>query len=202
MAGIKKKLGFRGVLILWAAIQSHLGFAGVFNLPHFVAPGQFGLAVEPELIMTNGASLGVNVRYIQGISDLSNFTGIIGSGGDNRRFRLGGAVTFDFFPDTGDQPGIGLAVQGLFVQLANVGSFEMTGIPYVHKTFKTEEYHLEPYFSVPTGLSLSSGTYQTIVNLVFGTLFHHSAHISSVVEFGVNVNNSYTYLSGGVIYFH
>jgi hypothetical protein len=184
------------------SLLPRLSYAGVFNLPHFVAPQKFAIGVEPELIMTDGASLGVNLRYTQGLSELNNFTGIIGSGGNNRQFRMGGAFTFDFFPDIENQPGIGLALQGLYVRLPNAGSVEVSGIPYIHKTFRNEQYHAEPYFAVPTGLALSQGVYQTIVSLVFGSLFHHSEHVSSGVEFGVSLNNAYTYISGGVIYYH
>jgi hypothetical protein len=196
--GLRVAIGV-GIFGLFLANSSQ---AGVFNLPHFVAPGEFGVGVEPELTMSSGAGLGVNLRYIQGLSDLSNFTGILGTGGGDRQFRLGGAFTFDFFPDTEGQPGIGLALQGLFVRLPNTGSVELTGVPYIHKSLKSQDALLEPYFAVPLGITLSQGTYKTIINLSFGSFFHHSAHFSSIAELGVSLNNSYTYLSGGIVYYH
>src|SRR4051812_44461440 len=85
-----------GMILLRGLPQSH---AGVFNLPHFVTSGQFAIGVEPELLMTGTASLGVDLKYTHGVSELSNLTGIIGTGGGSRQFRFGGAYTFDFFPD-------------------------------------------------------------------------------------------------------
>lgn len=193
---VAKAIGLFGFLL---SLNSQ---AGVFNLPHFVPSGDFGIGLEPELTMSSGAGLGVNLRYIQGLSDLSNFTGILGTGGGDRQFRLGGAFTFDFFPDTEGQPGIGLAIQGLFVRLPQTGSVELTGIPYIHKSFISQDSNVEPYFAVPIGISLAQGTYKTITNLVFGSFFHHSAHFSTIAEFGVSLNNSYTYLSGGIVYYH
>jgi hypothetical protein len=193
-------LGWIGVL--GAGFWTQSGHAGVFNLPHFLAPGEFALGVEPELIMKSGASLGVNLRYAQGLTELNNFTGIIGTGGGNRQFRVGGAFTFDFFPDIEKQPGIGVALQGLYVRSPTAGTMEITGIPYIHKNFKTPQLEFEPFFSIPTGLALSDGRYETIINLAFGSLFKHNEHFRSVIEFGVPMNNSYTYLSGGFIYYH
>ncbi len=192
-----------GVLwLLLIGMGGNEAVAGVFNIPHFVNPKEFALGVEPELMMTGGAAMGVNLRYIQGVSDLSNFTGIIGTGGGSRLFRFGGNFTFDIFPDVEKQPGIGLAFQGLFVKLPDTGSFETMVIPYVHKSLQTEQGLIEPFLAIPIGLSLSSGTYKTISTFVLGSLFQHSEHIRSVLELGVSINNTYTYFSGGVIYYH
>src|SRR5579885_2845546 len=144
------------VIALLTALPS-LAEAGVFNTPQFVQPGEFALGFEPELTFTNGGGLAGNVRYTQGLSDLNNLNVIIGTGGGPRRFRVGGNVTFDFFPDIDKQPGIGLAVQGLYYRLhindVDSGQFELTGIPYIHKAFLSNGYEIQPYFALPFGMS-------------------------------------------------
>jgi hypothetical protein len=178
-------------------------WAGVFNLPHFLNPGEFAIGLEPELVTTHGPDIGVNFRYAQGLNDLSNITGIIGSGGGDRGFRVGGALTQDFFPDVEGQPGVGIAFQGLYVKLPNAGSVEVSAIPYLHKALKASNYNIEPFISVPVGLSLSEGRYNVQVNGVLGTFFEHSVHVRTIVEVGIALNNnSYTYISGGVVYYH
>ncbi len=193
------------LLLNTLGVSSKVYATGVFNIPHFINPGEFSIGVEPELDFTGGAAVGANFRYSQGINDLSNLTGIIGTGGGVRGFRVGAAYTFDFFPDIEKQPGIGIALQPLFVQLPNAGSLEITAIPYIHKSVKMTQgdiQNIEPFMSIPLGLSLSGGAYQSLVSVVVGSLFQHSEHIRSVVEFGVNLNNAYTYFSGGVVYYH
>jgi hypothetical protein len=157
--------------------------------------------VEPEILFSGGANVGANLRYTQGISDGSNLMGLIGTGTGSRGFRAGGAMTFDVFPDTERQPGLGLALQGIFVQLPAAGSFEATVIPYIHKSFSGST-PVEPFVAVPVGLSLSQGTYQSISTLAFGVLFEHNQHFRSVLELGIGMSNTSTYFSGGIVYYH
>ena len=110
------------VFLIWIAE----GQAGVFNLPHFVTPGEFAIGVEPEFIMTGRAAVGVNMKYTHGLSEMSNLTGILGDGGGDRQFRVGANFTFDIFPDMGNQPGIGVAFQGLYLSFQNAGALETT----------------------------------------------------------------------------
>ena len=152
--------------------------------------------------MTNKAALEVNLRYTHGLTELNNVTAIVGTGSDSRRFRVGGNYTFDIFPDIEKQPGIGIALQALFVRLNTAGSVEFTGIPYIHKALITDQGIVEPFLAIPVGLTLSSGQYQPITTIVVGSMFEHSVHLRSVVEFGLNVNNAQTYLSGGLAYYH
>ena len=194
---------FRVACVLSLLGNFSLCHAGVFNLPHLVTPGEFAAGVEPELNVTGVASLGLNLRYTHGLTELNNVVGIVGIGGGTRGLRFGGAVTFDFFPDVGDQPGIGLAIQGLFVQLPTVGSVEVTATPYVHKTFKIEQGNqAEPFFAVPIGLSLAQGMYTTLVSVSVGGIFQHTDHLRSVFEVGIGLNNTNTYISGGLTYYH
>lgn len=193
-------LGLCSLVLSLSLSQAH---AGVFNLPHFVTPGEFAIGVEPEFILSSGAGTGINTRYTHGISDMNNLSAILGTGSGPRQFRIGGAFTFDFFPDLAHQPGLGLALQGLFVQYAAASGVETTAIPYIHKLFRTEVgFNIEPFLAIPIGLSLSQGMYQTISSAVVGCLFEHSEHFRTSMELGINLSNTNTYISAGVIYYH
>jgi hypothetical protein len=181
--------------------------AGVFNIPHFVTPGEFAVGIEPELTLSSdvgsGAGLGVNAKFTAGVSELSNLTGIIGTGGGPRKFRVGGNYTFDFFPDIAGQPGIGIALQGLYYRVPDRGQLELTGIPYVHKTFVTgEKNEFEPFVAVPVGAAFSQGEYHAISSVVVGGIFKNTENFRYIMEFGIAVNRADTYLSGGIVYYH
>ena len=177
--------------------------AGVFSLPHLVNPGQFAIGFEPGFVMTGGAAMDINLKYTHGISESNNLTGIVGTGGGARQFRIGGSFSFDLFPDLVNQPGFGIAIQSLFVQLAGMtGSLETTAIPYVHKSFNTIYGVVEPFLAVPMGLVLFDGFYRNLSTVVVGSLFEYNEHIRSVFEFGVTLNHTQTYLSGGIVYYH
>jgi hypothetical protein len=192
-----------GKVMMIGALEAHAGF---FNTGHFVAPGNFAIGFEPELTFTNGAGLAANLRYTHGLTELNNLNFIIGTGGGPRRFRVGGNFTFDFFPDIDDQPGIGLAAQGIYYRVGTgdmtAGIFEVTGVPYIHKAFKTGGNEVEPFLAIPIGLGFSGGNYETVSQVVFGSMFQNTEHIRYSVEFGFNINHSESYMSGGVTYYH
>ncbi len=179
----------------------HTSFAGVFNIPKFTPAKEYAVGVEPEFNFGATSGLGINLRGTLGLSDMNNLHIVLGVGNGPRQFRVGGAFTFDFFPDVDNQPGIGLAIQGMFIQLPTTGSFEITGIPYIHKAFKTDAGIFDPYIALPAGISLYAGQYQPAVTLSFGSMYQVNSHISTVIELGIGLSTVPTYLSGGVLYY-
>lgn len=180
-----------------------LAQAGVFDIPHFLEPGNFSLGLEPDLIMTPSAGVGLNFKYKQGVTQWMNVEGIVGTGGGPKHFRIGGNASFDFIPDVDKQPGIGIAAQALYVSLPTTGSMELTGIPYIHKSFPNGAgTAVDPFFSLPIGFQFSGGQYQTMVTAVVGTIFKKSENLSFSAEFGIDVDHANTYISGGLIYTH
>jgi hypothetical protein len=175
---------------------------GVFSLPHFVFPDHFALGLEPELILTNGAGVGMNFKFTHGISDLLNATGIIGTGSGPYRFRAGTNIAFDLFPDAPGQPGIGIAIEGLYFRLKDSGRFDLTTIPYLHKGFVSSGGEFEPYLALPFGIGLKSGDDVALSTFTLGSIFKTNEQLRYVLEVGVAINNTESYVSGGVIYYH
>lgn len=194
-----KPLGFLLLLpLLISSVQ-----AGVFNIPRFVEPGKNAVGLEPEVTLTNGGGAAANIRYTQGVTDLNNFHAILGMGTGQRKFRIGGAVTFDFFPDVDDQPGIGIATQAIYYRYkGDFGQLELAAVPYAHKVFYNGEGNqIEPFLAVPVGPAFNSGKYQWQTQVVLGALFHKdNSALHFVGEVGVNVNKTESYVSGGILY--
>lgn len=176
--------------------------AGVFGLYHFVTQGNFSLGAEAELTLTHGAGVAGNFKYTHGLSELTNLTGIIGTGGGPRGFRAGGALTFDFFPDLEKQPGIGISVQGLYYRLTDFGQVEITAIPYIHKSFVSAGHEIEPFFAIPLGMAFANGQYNTLSTIVIGSMFKGSTSVRFTLELGVAISNTETYASGGIVYYY
>ena len=185
-------------LALGLASQAH---AGVASTAHFVEPGYAALGLEPEVTLTDGAGMGLNARFTYGMNDLSNLTLIGGSGGGPRRFRLGANASFDLFPDMEGQPGVGIAAQTLFLRTPEGGRLDAQAMPYIHKSFSTPGGEVEPFLTVPFGLSFLTNTYRPVTSLVIGSLFKRGESIRYVTEVGININNSNTYVSGGIVYY-
>lgn len=191
------------LLMGFLAESSSFAYGGSFDLVHFISPGDFAIGLEPELGLSNGASVGANLKYTQGLNELSNVSAILGTSSGRRKFQLGGNMTFDIFPDLESQPGIGIAASTIYYQLPDAGQVELTAIPYIHKTFRVGGGgEVEPFLSVPFGLAFSEGRYSSVSNMSVGSLFKSGENLRFVMELGVAINNSESYFSGGIVYYH
>jgi hypothetical protein len=176
--------------------------ADIFNTAHFVEPGKMAVGAEPVITTSNGAGVGVNLDYIQGIDELMDAVAIIGTGTGPRRFRVGGGLSWDVFPDVDKQPGIGVLSTAVYYRLPTNGELDLTGAPYIHKAFVLQDKsEIEPYVAVPLGLGFQSATYKWIGQFVIGTMYKNSEKFRYSGEFGINMNNSETYISAGVTYY-
>ncbi|MBL7716475.1 MAG: hypothetical protein JNL01_13500 [Bdellovibrionales bacterium] len=208
-----KAISVVGALALsWVTLpQTAVAGVGVSNTVHYTQPTKMSIGLEPVITFNKGAGLSGNLRFNYGLSDLSNLNLLIGSGGGSKNFRFGGNLTFDFFPDIQGQPGIGMAVQGIYYRTpaptqadasATIGLLDLVGIPYIHKTFKMSgSDEIEPFFAVPLGLQLSDGRYTGQGSLVFGTLFTNHPKFRYSMELGIGVSsNTQSYFSAALIY--
>jgi hypothetical protein len=202
----KKKLYFSLIFIhLSILLFNEPSWAGVFFLPHYIPTEQRALGVEPEWLLSRGAGLGVNLRYGQGVSEILNLSGLIGTGSEPQAFRVGGAATLDLYPDDDRQPGLGIAFQGIFSQGSLGSTWSLSAIPYLHKTLTNKgAIPMEPFFALPLGKQVlhPSEPPQFIASFTVGSFFHYGEHWSSVVELGIGITHVMTYFSGGLIYYY
>lgn len=195
-----------GLALVVAASVAVVGprgaWAGVFDLPRFVLPGNFAIGFEAEVPIQDGAGIGANFRYRHGLNDLLNVYGVLGTGTGPRQFRAGGGAVFDFFPDFEGQPGIGVAAQGVYYRLrGDIGFLELTVAPYIHKSFATGGgWEVEPYFAFPFGLGFMSDEWSGVGTAALGGIFRNDTRLNYVFEIGIAVNNTPTYFSGGISY--
>ena len=200
---MKKSMVLKRVLVGVAFLFTGMAHAtGTFNTVHFIEPGKMSFGLEPEITMTDGAGVAGNFKYTQGINELMNGAAIIGVGSGPRRFRIGGDLSFDFFPDVDKQPGIGLLTRVLYYRFPVSGELQMLGAPYIHKAFALENKNeVEPYVLIPIGAGFDNGTYRWIGNFVVGSMFKNMDQFRYSFELGINMNNSETYISGGITYY-
>jgi len=182
---------------------SSLAQAGVFDIPRFVEPQSFSMGLEPELTLTEGAGAAGNLKLTYGLSSFINIGTTIGNGGGQRRFRAGGYAVFDFFPDVENQPGIGVAAQAYYYRLrTNHHRGEYSLVPYVHKSFLTsEQKQVDPFIAIPFGLVDSFKSSGFFSQLAIGSFFKQNEWLNIILEFDINIENSYTSFSSGVVFY-
>ncbi len=184
-----------------AATAAPAAQAGTFNTVRFNQPGEWSVGLEPVVTFNGGAGVAAQGRFTIGVTELNNVNVILGMGFGPRLFRFGGNFTFDFFPDVEGQPGIGVAAQGVLNQLPSVWGVDMVAIPYIHKTFVAGKTEIEPFLAIPVGLALYfDGTYRPITSVTLGGIFKATAKLRYIIEFGIGILASDTYLSGGIVF--
>ena len=143
--------------------------------------------------------------YSRGFSELLKAGAVIGTGTGTRGLRFGGRFTLDVFPDLAGQPGLGLGGQVLYSNYQNGTRIEATVIPFLHKAFQMRDsgYEFSPYVAFPIGVASGPGDESnSLLQFSVGSLFRKVDWISFIVEIGISVHNSETYLSGGVVLYH
>jgi len=191
-----------GVLALLLTPKS---WAGVFFLPHYITENQRALGIQPQWLLSQGATLGVELRYGQGVSELVNLGALIGTESGQSPFKVGGSATFDFYPNTAEQPGLGLAIQGIFTKTKTEGMWSLSAAPYFHKTLAIPGMiPVEPFIALPLEQRIfnSKSTSPFQMSFIVGTFFHYGEHWSSVLELGIGITQVMAIFSGGLIYYY
>lgn len=176
--------------------------ASVFQIPHYLEPGEFLIGVESTVHLVTGSGVSGQVRGGFGLTDSLGAHVLVGHGNGPTEFRAGGGVTWDMVPDIDSQPGIGLSTIFVYAQrrAPSPQRFDALLIPYLHKSFGSGTDSVDPFISVPFGLSYdSTGTvFQSFVS--FGGAFPISSGWSLIVEMAVAIVESESYVSGGLTY--
>ena len=202
--------------VLFLLLTAFEAKATVFTTVQFLEPGRSSLGFEPEFVLSSGAGFGGNLRYTTGLNDLSNLSFLIGTGSGPRQFRVGAVYTADFFPDTEEQPGIGIGLQGTWGRVtaqsvgggvcttgcssATVSRLDIQLLPYLHNRFQNSGGDVEPFFSFPFGVSVRDGTVRASSAVAVGAFFYTSPRFQYSMEVNVGVNNAESTLSGGIVY--
>ncbi len=206
------------IALTLASLSARPAHAGVFNTSRFVEPDSFAVGLEPEMDFSDPVGMSGNLKVTQGTSEMTNVSIFGGTGSGSRQFRAGLGMSFDPFPDSENQPGIGIAAQAVYYRtydrLAAVGGlagpmssssrgqFDLIATPFLHKTFVRKGSEISPFLALPIGLTFDRGESKRVTTLSFGALFGKpSSKLRFVTEFGIAVSNSKSYFGGGIAYY-
>lgn len=198
-------------LWVWLAVTSALGAtplplarAGVFDLPAFIEPGHVSLGLEPEVALNHGVGLSGNLKPKLGINDLMNAELTLGTGVGERRFRAGGTLDLEWFPDVGRQPGVATPLSIQFINLKTGSDIQFFATPLIYKTFPGQgPVSYTPYLGLPLGWAANDGILRGFTQVALGTMIQTTSvdRLKFNVEVGFNIHKSYSYISGGLVFY-
>lgn len=189
---------------LIAATVTVKAHAGIFDLPSFIESGEWSIGLEPEISISNGTGAALNLKPRYGVNDLLDIQGIIGTGAGARRFRIGFIADFEWFPDYESQPGIATPFFIEYYRVDDDGQLIWGVKPLIYKTFEGQSAEYTPFIAVPLGWGLRRSEVTGFVQVAMGSVFKlpDVEHWRFTLEAGFNVSGAYSYLSGGVTYYH
>ncbi len=187
----------KSIYLLSLLFCSSITHAAVFDAADYLAPGNQALGVFGEALLSDPSSQGVEARYRMGISDDLNAAGIIGTGSDNRQFRLGAEAVYNLLPDVDHQFGLSGLGSALILKRQSYTAFQLRVGPMVNKTLTGfEMFPANIYVAIPFYFEFHGSTITTGSQLVLGTAWDLSDRKDwyAVTEGGVQLANSESYI--------
>jgi hypothetical protein len=161
-----------------------------------LAPGQYSMGLEPQLIFDQFAGLNAIAHFDMGVNESSGLKFLAGSG--STAFQAGGFYKLVPIPDYKNQPGIGFFAGVLYANKDTNSSLHLRVHPLISKQFQTETSgNFTPYVAIPFGVSFWNGTTTYPVQLAVGTRWLPPAmkHTNFLFEAGFNLSNAFNYIS-------
>jgi len=160
-----------------------------------VAPGQYQLSFEPQLVLSRYDGFNGVARIDTGLDESSSLRGILGFGTVD--FHIGGMYKYIPYPDVDKQPAIGFLAGALLARENGQTEFSLRFHPLVSKRFSTEIGDLTLYASAPIGITTTSNKTYVPIQVAGGTEFRplNYRNMSIFAELGINVREAFSYLS-------
>lgn len=189
--------------VLLAILVSMLGspasaYFSTIDNGEMVAPGQYQIGLEPQLIFNKYEGFNVVTRVDTGINESSSVRGILGFGKVD--FQLGGMYKYVPFPDVDKQPAVGGDIGAILARVNGETEFSLRFHPLISKRFETEIGDLIPYSSLPLGLTFRPNKTVVPVQVAVGTELRplNMSNFSFFAELGLNINEAFSYISAAV----
>ncbi len=163
---------------------------------------KYAVSIEPQFILDRYDGANVNGRFDAGINEDSNMRAIVGFGIVN--FQAGAMYKYIPFPDTPNQPAIGIEAGAIYARVQNTSELAFRVHPLVSKKIKLQELKLNIYGSLPIGVSFRDGNTYYPIQLALGSEWKipKNEKFSVMGEIGLNINAAFGYISfAGIYYF-
>ena len=167
--------------------------------------GEYRVLGEGQVLFDAPEGFNLNARFATGIDDESEiqFEGGLGS----VDYYIAAFWKWMPFPDTTDQPAIGLRAGITFADVNDVSRYGFNVTPMISKLFDTDLGDISPYGGVEMGLQNDVNETDFTMQAVLGVQwspnewdFPGIKDFNFLVEYGLEVDDAFNYLSFGASY--
>ncbi len=169
-----------------------------------VGENQYQAMASMQSIFNKYDGMNFTGRLDTGIRDDISVRGVLGFGKVD--FHIGVLSKWIPFPDTDQQPAIGAEAGVLLARIGSVTQYSLRVHPLVSKRLELEIGDVIPYASLPTGVTIQSGSGAdetfTPLQLVIGSELRplEVKDWSFFAELGLNLHKSFGYIAASAAY--
>ncbi len=183
-----------------------LAFFSLMDTANLKKEGEYKILAEGQLIFDEpNDGFNLNPRFTTGISEESEVQFEAGVGSID--YYMGAFWKWVPFPDTDEQPGIGLRAGVTFASINDYSTYGFNVTPMVSNNFDTDYGRFTPYGGVQVGLQKNTADTFFSLQAALGLEWTPSAwdhpqikDFNFIVEYGLEIDDSFDYLSFGASY--
>lgn len=167
--------------------------------------GEYRILGEGQILMDKPEGFNLNSRFSTGITDDSEMQFEAGVGVID--YYIGAFWKWVPVPDTADQPAVGARMGFTFADLNNSSTYGLNVTPMISKIFETNFGNLTPFGGIQLGLQKNVNTSFFSMQVALGVEWAPNEwdhpglkDFNFLLEYGVEVDDSFDYLSFGASY--
>ncbi len=191
-------------LVLGFSCQS-LAYFSLMDTGEIKAKGEYRVLGEAQVLFDDPNGMNLNGRFATGLSEESEMQFEAGVGSID--YYLAAFWKWVPFPDTFDQPAIGLRSGLTFADVAGYSTYGFNVTPFISKLFDTSIGGISPYAGLQIGLQSNTNDSFSTMQFVLGTEwkpsewdFRELKDFRFLVEYGIDIDGAFDYLSLGASY--
>lgn len=193
------------VLAFTVYANSSFAFFSLMNTGEVKKEGEHRVLGEAQVLFDEPKGLNINGRYSTGVTEDSEIQFEAGVGSID--YYLGAFYKWVPFPDTDEQPAIGVRGGLTFAEIQNYSTYGFNIAPLVSKSIGTGIGNITPYTGIQMGLQ--KNTYDTYFSLQAAVGvewspsdwdFQSISNFNFLLEFGFEIDDSFDYMSLGASY--
>lgn len=193
------------IVLLLALSQPSLAFFSLMDTGELVKEGEYRVLGEGQILFDAPEGFNLNGRFSTGIQDDSEVQFEAGVGSID--YYMGAFWKWVPFPDTDEQPAIGFRGGVTFADVSGLSTYGINFTPLVSKHLDSDIGAFTPYGGLELGLQNNvHDTYfsmQAVLGMQWspgGMNLEQLKDFNFLIEYGLEVDDAFNYLSFGASY--
>ncbi len=193
------------ILLVIAFSQSSLAFFSLMDTGELKNEGAYRVQGEGQILFDSPEGFNLNGRFATGINEDSEIQFEAGVGSID--YYMGAFYKWIPFPDTADQPAIGVRGGLTFADISGLSTYGLNITPLISKRLDSDAGAFSPYGGVQMGLQNNVHDTYFSLQAVVGVQwtpnewdFRQLKDFNFLAEYGFEIDDSFNYLSLGVAY--